>query len=225
MKYTLHLFLLLVALSNYATNCAAQNHYNVLFETSRHCLSMKEKAQVIEFYEQRLKNTESITLKGHTDNVGSEKNNLLLSEKRVQSIRDLLVGMGYNQAKISIDYMGESDPLNQNKSISEKKVNRRVEINWDEIQPEIQEERGNIHDLYKLLEQEEQKFCINPDRDTLLHLDQGTIISIPANAFNTNSKECLTFNVKEIYKFSDMIMENLSTVSNTILLETGEVLF
>jgi hypothetical protein len=52
-------------------------------------------------------------------------------------------------------------------------------------------------------------------------LKQGTIFHIPKETFKTNSKGCITIKVAEFYKFSDILMENLSTTSNGDLLETA----
>ena len=135
-----------------------------------------------------------------------------------------MVDLGYDDAKITVDYKGEIAPLNQNKNKEEKRINRRVEIIWEK--PQIAEEDAdNIQDLYALLTQEKQTFCINPNRDTLLHLEQGTIINVPAHIFNTTTDACVEFSVKEIYKYSDMLLENLATTSNGKLLETGGMVY
>ncbi|WP_299873970.1 OmpA family protein [uncultured Cocleimonas sp.] len=70
----------------------------------------------------------TITLTGHTDNIGSEKANLALGIKRVMVIREFLLNKGAPIAQIDIMSRGESDPIKDNKTEKGRLMNRRVEI-------------------------------------------------------------------------------------------------
>lgn len=207
----------------------AQTHYDVLFDTDDFSLTSSEAAKLEAFAKTQLKNYKAVSITGHTDNRGSDAYNQALSERRMLTVKSALIQLGIAEETIKVDFKGESTPLNQNSSPSEMAANRRVRIHWETQEPpldiEIEEPLGDIRELYKLLEQEKQAFCIDPNRDTLLFLDQGTIIKIPANAFRTNSTSCVTFRAKEVYNYSDMIMENLSTMSDGKLLETGGMVY
>jgi hypothetical protein len=69
-----------------------------------------------------------IRLNGHTDGDGSESKNLELSEERVDSTKKWLSPKLGKRYKVLEKYSGESDPKRSNKTVNEKKINRRVEI-------------------------------------------------------------------------------------------------
>jgi type IX secretion system PorP/SprF family membrane protein len=69
-----------------------------------------------------------IVLTGHTDNVGSDKFNLKLSEYRAQAIKDLLVTSGVAAERIQADGKGLREPLNSNRTPEERALNRRVQL-------------------------------------------------------------------------------------------------
>ena len=69
-----------------------------------------------------------IKLVGHTDNIGSEKFNLKLSQYRAQTMKDYLVGKGVDASRISTEGKGMEEPLNDNSTDEERALNRRVEL-------------------------------------------------------------------------------------------------
>lgn len=69
-----------------------------------------------------------LTLKGHTDNVGSDASNQTLSENRANSVKNYLVGKGANGDKIEANGFGESKPIETNKTAKGRQANRRVEF-------------------------------------------------------------------------------------------------
>ena len=68
------------------------------------------------------------TILGHTDNVGSEKDNQMLSEQRAQSVIRALVKMGIPAARLSATGHGESRPLASNETDEGRSQNRRTEV-------------------------------------------------------------------------------------------------
>ncbi len=70
----------------------------------------------------------TITLTGHTDNIGSEKANLALGLRRVMVIRELLIDAGVPFQQIDVISRGESQPLADNSTEEGRLKNRRVEI-------------------------------------------------------------------------------------------------
>lgn len=70
---------------------------------------------------------EKVEIVGHTDDRGSEEYNLVLSERRAETIKGFLVGE-YSDAKISTVGMGEAEPKASNDSAEGRQQNRRVEI-------------------------------------------------------------------------------------------------
>jgi OOP family OmpA-OmpF porin len=71
---------------------------------------------------------DSITVTGHTDNVGADAYNQSLSERRAASVKNYLVGKGANASKIKTSGKGESQPVADNKTADGRAKNRRVDI-------------------------------------------------------------------------------------------------
>jgi len=70
----------------------------------------------------------TIQVSGHTDNQGSEVYNQQLSERRAQAVRDAIVGMGVDPARITVIGYGESRPIASNDTAAGRTQNRRVEV-------------------------------------------------------------------------------------------------
>ena len=67
-------------------------------------------------------------LSGHTDNVGTDKYNQALSERRGAAVKDYVVKKGVDGSRISGQGFGESKPIADNKTKEGRAKNRRVEI-------------------------------------------------------------------------------------------------
>ena len=65
---------------------------------------------------------------GHTDSVGSDEYNQLLSQKRALSVRDFLLEQGIPIAALSAEGFGKTMPVASNDSPSGRQLNRRVEL-------------------------------------------------------------------------------------------------
>ncbi len=75
-----------------------------------------------------LANAELI-IAGHTDNIGSEAYNFTLSKRRANSVKNFFVSI-YNIAdnRLTIQYHGESQPIESNDTETGRLHNRRVEF-------------------------------------------------------------------------------------------------
>lgn len=71
-----------------------------------------------------------IEVSGHTDDVGKDAENLILSQKRAKSVRDYLVQKGINPAMVKSEGYGKTKPLLPNTSAENRKLNRRIEIKF-----------------------------------------------------------------------------------------------
>lgn len=69
-----------------------------------------------------------IEVQGHTDNVGSDTDNLRLSELRAQSVRSSLSNRGVSASRMTAIGFGESMPVASNDTAAGREINRRVEI-------------------------------------------------------------------------------------------------
>jgi outer membrane protein OmpA-like peptidoglycan-associated protein len=70
----------------------------------------------------------TVEIQGHTDEVGSEDRNILLSEKRALSIKLSLIRMNIAADRIKTIGLGNSRPKIINPTALERKQNRRIEI-------------------------------------------------------------------------------------------------
>lgn len=103
---------------------------DILFETGKYILdssAISELGRMIETVE--LEKVHLIEIIGHTDNVGSEESNKILSEQRAHEIRKILLNL-IDEKDIAImsTGKGELEPRASNQSPEGRRENRRVQI-------------------------------------------------------------------------------------------------
>lgn len=69
-----------------------------------------------------------VSIEGHTDNIGSQDSNKILSEKRTRSVVNELISRGIEQTRLSAVGWGQEKPLTDNRTEEGRAKNRRVEI-------------------------------------------------------------------------------------------------
>jgi outer membrane protein OmpA-like peptidoglycan-associated protein len=69
-----------------------------------------------------------LSIEGHTDSQGSDKNNKSLSKARAQAVRDYFVGKGIVTGRLTAAGLGESKPIADNNTDDGRFKNRRVEF-------------------------------------------------------------------------------------------------
>lgn len=70
-----------------------------------------------------------VVVEGHTDSVGSNESNLVLSEKRAQVVKQILIArLQLKASQVKAVGFGEEIPLASNKTARGREVNRRVEL-------------------------------------------------------------------------------------------------
>jgi outer membrane protein OmpA-like peptidoglycan-associated protein len=69
-----------------------------------------------------------IHLTAHTDAIGNDENNQALSDRRAESVRAALTGLGIPDSILVIETFGENHPLATNASDEGRQLNRRVTI-------------------------------------------------------------------------------------------------
>ena len=67
-------------------------------------------------------------LKGHTDNIGNESDNMDLSIRRSKAVNDYLVAKGINQDRIEYKGYGATRPIASNATLKGRATNRRTEF-------------------------------------------------------------------------------------------------
>jgi outer membrane protein OmpA-like peptidoglycan-associated protein len=71
-----------------------------------------------------------IEISGHTDDVGKDNDNLILSQKRAKSVVEYLAQKGVNVLKIKAEGYGKTRPYVSNSSDENRKLNRRIEVKF-----------------------------------------------------------------------------------------------
>jgi OmpA-OmpF porin, OOP family len=69
-----------------------------------------------------------VQIGGHTDVVGSEAYNIMLSQQRAEAVRQYLVGRGVAAERLTAEGFGTSQPIASNDSEEGRAQNRRVEF-------------------------------------------------------------------------------------------------
>jgi outer membrane protein OmpA-like peptidoglycan-associated protein len=69
-----------------------------------------------------------VAVEGFTDSVGGDDFNQQLSERRAESVRNSLVGMGIDADRITAHGYGKAFPVAGNEAAAGRQLNRRVEI-------------------------------------------------------------------------------------------------
>lgn len=102
---------------------------DVLFDVGRAELReggrarLEKLAQVMSQFPER-----KIIVEGYTDSTGSDASNQSLSERRADSVKQALVGMGIPAERIETKGFGEARPVANNKTPAGRQQNRRVEL-------------------------------------------------------------------------------------------------
>jgi outer membrane protein OmpA-like peptidoglycan-associated protein len=65
---------------------------------------------------------------GHTDDVGSDDDNLVLSQNRAKSVYSYLISQGVKVNRLRFKGYGESKPLVSNDTEGHRQQNRRIEL-------------------------------------------------------------------------------------------------
>ena len=73
-------------------------------------------------------NKTTLTVVGHTDNVGTDKYNQDLSQRRAYSVAQYLESKKVNPVRLATAGKGESEPVASNTTEAGRQLNRRVEI-------------------------------------------------------------------------------------------------
>ena len=217
------LILLLVSGLTFIGQAQDNLSYSIPFETAKSNLSQ----EVIDTLVTRLDTWQDykIILEGHTDNIGSVVYNQKLSQARVNEIKSILVQHNIDTNRIITLASGATQPLADNNTAEGRAKNRRVEILLTtQIIDEalVLERTKQLNDkLLSLINKRGITHRINPTIEQTIVAKQGTRVRVPAHAFEVAEGAKVLLKVTEVYRKSDMILQNLATVSNGHALETG----
>ncbi|HZK68364.1 MAG TPA: OmpA family protein [Paludibacter sp.] len=69
-----------------------------------------------------------VEVRGHTDNIGLARDNIVISEERAQTVVEYLVAKGVNATRMTSHGYGETLPIADNNTAEGRSLNRRVEF-------------------------------------------------------------------------------------------------
>ncbi len=102
---------------------------DVNFATNSSIIPSESKLVLDQLYNRLEKNSETkIELASHTDSDGDNKSNMLLSQRRSESVKTYLVNKGINIERIEAQGYGEKQPKASNETKIGKATNRRTEV-------------------------------------------------------------------------------------------------
>lgn len=102
---------------------------NLFFPTKKFNLEPQSKTELnklVQFLNQHKQ--VKIEISGHTDDVGEEATNLVLSKKRAQSVVEYLSQQGIPLNRLLAAGYGETKPVAKNNSEENRQLNRRIEL-------------------------------------------------------------------------------------------------
>ena len=102
---------------------------NIFFETGKFDLKNESKSELDKLVTLLNDNPNlKIQIDGHTDNVGQEKDNQLLSTNRAKSVVGYLLGKAINPQRLTYKGFGSAKPVADNGSEQSRALNRRTEL-------------------------------------------------------------------------------------------------
>jgi len=72
--------------------------------------------------------TYDVLIYGYTDNIGDEKTNKILSQKRAEAVKEALRRYGIKETRLTAIGKGEADPIADNSTPEGRAKNRRIEV-------------------------------------------------------------------------------------------------
>lgn len=102
---------------------------NLYFESGKYGLLSQSTAELDRVIALLNKNPKiTIEIGGHTDDVGSDDANLMLSQKRAQAVVDYLLKNRLPKTRLTPKGFGESQPVVPNTNDANRQMNRRIEL-------------------------------------------------------------------------------------------------
>ncbi len=102
---------------------------NINFDSGKWDLRDEDIPEMDDLFQQMMNNPRMIIeLGGHTDAIGSEKSNQILSEKRANTCFKYLIDKGIEKGRVKAKGYGETRPVATNKTKEGRFLNRRMEV-------------------------------------------------------------------------------------------------
>lgn len=102
---------------------------NVFFETGKYVLREESKMELEKLSVLMQKNPNlKIEIGGHTDNVGNDADNQVLSENRAKIVVEFIISKGIDKSRLTFKGYGETQFIDNNDTESARQNNRRIEL-------------------------------------------------------------------------------------------------
>jgi len=102
---------------------------NIFFEFGKYKLTRSSRAELDRLVQFLKVHSElEIVIEGHTDNIGTEDDNMALSKNRAMAVKRYLVGKGIDPGRLEAEGYGENIPVAPNRTPEGRAENRRVEF-------------------------------------------------------------------------------------------------
>ncbi len=102
---------------------------NIFFDVNKYDLKNESQVELDEVVALMKENPSvKIEISGHTDNVGKPIDNQKLSENRAKAVVGYITSKGINAARLSFKGLGDSKPIDDNKTEEGRAKNRRTEL-------------------------------------------------------------------------------------------------
>lgn len=165
-----------------------------------------------------------LDLKAYTDDVGSATTNKDLAKNRAQTVQNFFSNKNIHPTRSEVLGIGEIALKNATDADEQRQENRRVDIVITPFQPK------NLEEVFSHLSNRRvENVVINNQQKHTFMAQKGTIISVPKEAFQLpNGKDYhgkVHMQIKEAYSFDDFLANNLSTISNGQLIESGGMVY
>jgi len=114
--------------------CPKSKNLDISFEPLSNKVAQKSELKIEQFARFLNENPlYNVVIVGHTDNVGTDKENLKLSQERALNVKDALLSYGIDDARLNAVGAGESQPVADNSTTEGRFKNRRTEIQLNYI--------------------------------------------------------------------------------------------
>jgi OmpA-OmpF porin, OOP family len=122
-----------IALNNGAVNTHPVGEVmrlnNLIFEVGKSRIDPESYAELDVLYQMMTENPSMIIqLEGHTDYLGDPKENLKLSQARVEAVKGYLSSKGIARGRLKTKAFGGGQPLSRENTPEAHRLNRRVEV-------------------------------------------------------------------------------------------------
>lgn len=117
-------------IANLGDNYTPSQKESVRFAFNSAVLTKDAQAILDKFVETAtgLKNGYTVEIQGFTDSTGNEPGNIMLSQRRADTVQRYLMSKGVPLYRISVLGLGQEDPVADNKTKTGRDQNRRVEV-------------------------------------------------------------------------------------------------